>query len=260
MKRYRMKNDIWEEILSFFSHVIHEKACGHSLRLDSAKKKKRKWCREERSPLEIESLSVPLYSILYIEKRRNIWRILISIPSSHSASRLLENIWDNIFPAFSSRFSRLLLPIFSRFQNFLAFFTFSFSFSRIYSIIILRFVGIDALAFIFGIYSRFPAFSIFISFFNIIFHLISSLFYHPTFAFYLSYYFQVSYIRFRVTEHSSELKCSTVQNTISNACSNPELFNLIQKWLQISERKNFCIVVLDHEPRYLKKTKLFSCR
>jgi hypothetical protein len=37
----------------------------------------------------------------------------------------------------------------------------------------------------------------------------------------------------------------------------PELFNLIQKWFQISDRKNFCIVVRDHEPRYLKKTKLF---
>ncbi len=132
MKRYRTKNDIWEETLRF-SHIVQVKVYDNFLRL-SSKKKKRKWCREERSLLEIESLSVPL-SILFIEKRRNIWRILISIPSSHSASRLLENIWDNIFPAFSSRFSRLLLKFSLIFSHFFGVFRFNVSLSRIFSTI-----------------------------------------------------------------------------------------------------------------------------
>ncbi len=159
------------------------------------------------------SLCPSLYT-LYIEKRRNIWRILISIPSSHSASRLLENIWDNIFPAFSSRFSRLLLPILSRFQPFFGVFRFYVSFSRIFSIITFAICWLWCISLHFWHLSHLRIILFWIQFLYCdAFHLAYFFPHISTLAcllasllqFFLSYYFQVSCIRFRVTYHTKQI-------------------------------------------------------
>jgi hypothetical protein len=134
MKRYRTKNYIWEEILSFFSHVIQGKACGHSLSLNSKKKRKKVMPRREIASRNRISLCPSLYTLYCILKREEIFDEFSSAFPPVIPPRAYWKIFGIIsFPPFPAAFLASFFQFSIDSYNFLAFFVSFFNFPAFFN-------------------------------------------------------------------------------------------------------------------------------